>query len=72
MADCNPVVTLVDKGTHLQNGESVTFENKKKYQALTMSLTYAAISTRPDIGYITQYLSQLNKNPTQHDWDMAK
>ena len=58
MADWNSVVTPVDKGMHLQNGEPVIFEDKKKYQALTRSLTYAAMSTRPDIGYITQYLSQ--------------
>ena len=72
MADCNSVVTPIDKGMHLQNGELVIFGDKKKYQALTGSLTYATMSTRPDIGYITQYLSQLNKIPTQHDWNVAE
>ena len=65
MADCNPVVTPVDKGSHLQESGAEMLENEKQYQALTGSLTYAAMSTRPDIGYIMQYLSQLNKGPTQ-------
>ena len=30
------------------------------------------MSTQPDIGYITQYLSQLNKNPSEWDWIAAK
>ena len=72
MTDCNPVVTPVDKGSHLQNTESAAYESEKTYQALIGSLTYAAMSTRPDIGYITQYLSQANKNPTQRDWNAAK
>ncbi len=53
MSDCNPVVTPTDKGSHLQDGETAAYEDKKRYQALTGSLTYAAMSTRPDIGYIT-------------------
>ena len=72
MANCNPVVTPIDKGSHLQNGDSETFKNEKTYQALIGSLTYATMSTCPDIGYITQFLSQSNKNPTQRDWDAAK
>src|SRR5882724_1070542 len=72
MTNCNPVVTPVDKGSHLQDGKKTAFENEKQYQALTGSLTYAAMSTRPDIGYITQYLSQSNKNPSERDWLAAK
>jgi len=65
MVYCNPVVTLVDQGSHLQEGEMAAFNNEKQYQALTGSLTYASMSTRPEICYIMQYLSQLNKNPSQ-------
>jgi len=72
MDDCNPVATPVDKGSHLQEAESAIYENEKTYQALIGSLTYAAMSTHPDIGYITQFLSQANKNPMQHDWNAAK
>ena|SRR5882724_8897242 len=60
MDDCNPVFMPVDKGSHLHNGESETYETKKAYQELTGSLIYAAMST----GYITQFLSQSNKNLT--------
>jgi len=72
MSDCNPVATLVDKGSHLQGTEMAIFKNEKLYQALTGSLTYAVMSTQPDIGYIMQYLSQLNKKPSLNDWIMAK
>ena len=45
LVDCNPVMTPVHKGSHLEKGEVVPFENKKLYQALTGSLTYVAMST---------------------------
>src|SRR5882724_11823729 len=72
MKDCNPVAMPIDKGSHLQDRESVVYENQKTYQALVGSLTYAAMSTCPDIGYVTQFLSQANKNPSQRDWNTAK
>ena len=34
MRDCNPIVMPMDKGSHLQNGESAPYENEKMYQAL--------------------------------------
>lgn len=72
MLECNPVVTPVDKGAHLHVSKEPQFENVREYQALTGSLTYAAMSTRPDIAYITQFLSQSNTKPTQSDWNAAK
>jgi len=72
LTNCNPVATRVDKGLYLEEGDSAAFEDEKTYQALTGSLTYAAMSTRPDIGYITQYLSQSNKSPTKNNWMVAK
>src|SRR5882724_10675786 len=72
MRDCNPIVTPTDKGSHLQDEESAPYENEKTYQALIGSLTYATMPTHPDIGYITQYLSQANKKPSQWDWNTAK
>ena len=72
LADCNAVVTPIDKGSHLQNGETKAYHDEKKYQALIGSLTYTVMSTRPDIGYITQFLSQSNKSPTEGDWNVAK
>jgi len=57
----HPVVTLWIRGSHLQEGEMVACDNEKQYQELTGSLTYAAMSMWPEIGYIMQYLSQSNK-----------
>jgi len=72
MANCNPVVMPTDKGSHLHKGKTVTYKNKKQFQALTGSLTSAAMSAQPDIGYITQFLSQTNKRPSQRDWNAVK
>ena len=66
------MTTPIDKGSHLKKGEDGLYENIKEYQALTGSLTYAAMSTWPDVAYITQFLSQSNKNPTQQDWKTGK
>ena len=72
MANFNLVVTPTDKGSHLQDSEATAHENEKQYQALTRSLTYVAMSMQPDIGYITQFLSQSNKNPSQLNWNATK
>ena len=72
MSICNPMNTPVEKGSHLRNNENTAYDNAKEYQALTGSLTYAVVSTRPNIAYITQFLSQSNKNPTQQDWIAGK
>jgi len=72
MRDCNPVVMPVNKGSHLQDRESAPYKNEKTYQAFIGSLTYTAMSTFPDIGYIIQFLSQANKNPLQWDWNTVK
>jgi len=57
MNDCNPVATLVDKCSHLQDNGFGPYDNVREYQALTRSLTYAAMSTYTNIAYITQFLS---------------
>src|SRR5882672_1691496 len=72
MHDCNHVFTPVDKGPHLQDRESAMYKDKRTYQALIGSLTYATLSTHPDINYITQFLSQANKSLMQSDWNAAK
>jgi len=65
MGDCNPVLTPIDKGPHLQDRESAIYKSVRTYQALIGSLTYAATSMGLDIRYITQFLSQANKDPRQ-------
>ena len=69
---CSSDLTPIDKGLHLQKDEEVPYENIKEYQVLTSLLTYAAMSTCPDVAYIMQFLSQSNKIPTQQDWMVGK
>ena len=72
MVNCNPIVMLTNKDSNLQNSEPEPHEDEKSYQALIGSLTYAVMSTRPNVGYITQFLLQLNKSPTKNDWNTVK
>ena len=65
MDKCNPVHTPVDpnvKLTKLPDQESYP-EIRHGYQNMIGSLLYAAITTRPDISFAVQTLSQFNTNP---------
>ena len=65
MADCNPVYTPIDihiKLSKLSDNKSYP-EIKSIYQNIIGSLMYAAITTRPDISFAVQTLSQFNMNP---------
>ena len=44
MSECNPITMPIDNSSHLQDGESQIYKSKKKYQALTGSLTYTVMS----------------------------
>ena len=59
MSDCNPVGTPLIPGENLQLSKE---EEKRKipYQSLIGSLNYLAVSTRPDISYAVNALSQFN------------
>ena len=45
---------------------------KKPYQMIVGSLMYAAITTRPDISFAVQQLSQFSSNPGRQHWKAAK
>jgi hypothetical protein len=65
MTDCKPVHTPMDTHTKLSclpENESYP-EIKAVYQNIVGSLMYAAITTRPDISFAIQTLSQFNTNP---------
>ncbi len=72
MEDCNPMVLPTDKCSHLEESQMIAFDNEKLYQVLTGSLMYAVMLTRPNIGYMTQFLLQANMNQSQQDWIVAK
>ncbi|KAF5378035.1 hypothetical protein D9757_011525 [Collybiopsis confluens] len=65
MTDCKPVATPMD--THIKLSRLPENEShpdiKAVYQNIIGSLMYAAITTRPDISFAVQALSQFNTNP---------
>jgi hypothetical protein len=65
MHNSNPVTTPMD--SHVKLTKTPDSENypeiKRVYQNMVGSLMYAAISTRPDISFAVQTLSQFNLNP---------
>ncbi|CAK5265853.1 unnamed protein product, partial [Mycena citricolor] len=65
MDTCNSVQTPVDPNVRLSRlPDDKSFpEIKAVYQNMIGSLLYAAITTRPDISFAVQTLSQFNTNP---------
>jgi len=57
MSDCKPIATPMEKGLHLEKGD--TNENSNQpYRELIGCLTYATLTTRPDLCAATNYLSR--------------
>uniref|UniRef100_A0A6V7IJ77 Retrovirus-related Pol polyprotein from transposon TNT 1-94 n=1 Tax=Bracon brevicornis TaxID=1563983 RepID=A0A6V7IJ77_9HYME len=73
MAEANAVISPIDVSTKLMKGEK---EDHKRsdfpYQELIGSLMYLSTCTRPDIAYVTSYLSQYNTNYNETHWNAAK
>jgi Reverse transcriptase (RNA-dependent DNA polymerase) len=69
MQDAYPATTPLETGMRLSSNMSPTSEEekqkmtKKPYQMAIGSLMYAAITTRPDISFAVQQLSQYSSNP---------
>eukprot|EP00794_Sanderia_malayensis_P014955 gene14955-biopygen12465 len=66
MQDCKPISTPMDpnaKFMKLTNDDEVA--DKREYQAMIGSLTYASIATRPDLSDAVGILSQFMSNPGQ-------
>ena len=65
MDQCNPVSTPIDNHTKLSKlPENQSYPHIKSiYQNMIGSLLYATITTRPDISFAVQTLSQFNNNP---------
>jgi transposase InsO family protein len=78
MEKAYPVSTPLEPGTRLSISMSPTTEKekakmaKKPYQMIIGSLMYAAITTRPDIIFAVQQLSQFSSNPGRQHWRAAK
>ena len=69
MEDCNPVGTPMETGTHfVKRWDDEPICNKQLYQQAVGCLTYASVTTRPDISSAIGILSQFMSDPSEHHW----
>ena len=69
MQDCTPMKTPVSAGNKLiKASEEDECVDQKQYQSAAGSLTYLAVSTRPDILYSVCSLARFNSKPTKEHW----
>lgn len=64
LSGCKPTSTPLDAFTRLHQDNSSTFTNVTTYISLVGRLLYLT-TTRPDISYATQQLSQFMSAPTE-------
>lgn len=78
MEKAYPVSTPLEPGVRLsvsmcpKDEKGKTKMAKKPYQMIVGSLMYTAITTRPDISFAVQQLSQFSSNPGRQHWKAAK
>ena len=73
MSSCTPVHTPLDSNNPLLSTPSTEEPlNDVPYAALIGSLMYATVTTRPDISFAVQHLSQFTSCPSQAHWTAAK
>ena len=73
MQNCKPVATPLEAGSRfqkLEEGEEAC--DKQRYQQAIGCLTYAAMSTRPDIAAAVNNLSQYMSCPSEQHWTGVK
>ena len=71
MADCHSVSTPLELGTKWTSDAAVT-ESNFPYQELVGCLMYLAVSTRPDIAYVTNRLARYVSSPSSNHVAVAK
>lgn len=74
MSECKPTITPIDVNVKLEKPECINNDvmNQYPYQSLIGALMYLAVTTRPDIAYAVNYLSQFNTNYDIEHWKGAK
>ena len=74
MSECKPVLTPMEINCKLSKPEYVNTKEMEiyPYQRLIGALLYLSVSTRPDIAYTVNYLSQFNSNYNSDHWKAAK
>ncbi|CAL1678230.1 unnamed protein product [Lasius platythorax] len=73
MSECKPVNTPIERGEEkgLDNEDNVGYD-LDKYQEIIGELLYLANRTRPDLAFVTSYLSQYNHCPLKVHYKMCK
>src|SRR6266481_4334026 len=78
MEDAYPAPTPLEPGIRLSKSMCLTTQeardemSAKPYQMVVGSLMYATITTRPDISFAVQQLSQFSSNPGLQHWEATK
>ena len=73
MGECKGCDTPVVAGVKLQKEDRKELEvDKQLYQEAIGSLTYASITTRPDIAYATGVAGRFSDKPTTPHWEAVK
>lgn len=71
MNDCKPASTPIEKGLHLSS-EAKGEDSNVPYRELIGCLTYATLTTRPDLCASTNYFSRFQSNYTHEHFTQAK
>lgn len=71
MDDCKPAATPLEKGLHLEPGDK-DGSSKQPYRELIGCLTYATLTTRPDLCAAVNYFSGLQSGFNEQHYTHAK
>lgn len=74
MSECKPVQTPIESECNLKRPVKADESAMAKYpyQQLIGALMYVAVTTRPDIAYVVNFMSQFNSNYNEEHWNAAK
>ncbi|GFW31214.1 retrovirus-related Pol polyprotein from transposon TNT 1-94 [Trichonephila clavipes] len=72
LENCKSVKTPIVKGEDKNVPSTNEFIDITMYQELIGEFLYLANRTRPDISFVTSYLSQLNHNPEKRHYNLAE
>lgn len=72
MNDCHPVSLPISPGTHLSRPTEELSNLRIPFKEAIGSLMYLMISTRPDIAFSVNQVSQFSENPQPDHWKAVK
>ncbi|KAM8701348.1 hypothetical protein ACLKA7_001844 [Drosophila subpalustris] len=74
MTDCKPALTPIESKSVLRRPDEPNEDEMRKYpyQNLIGSLMFLSVTTRPDIAYAVNFMSQFNSNYSAEHWKASK